>query len=59
MLSYIVLGIYVFIVASFMMILWVETIHTNKEVVKKRNKQKKAKGKEYRSNDDNYFDRYK
>lgn len=59
MLSYIVLGIYVFIVASFMMILWVETIHTNKEVVKKRNKLKKAKQKEYKSNDDDYFDRYK
>jgi len=59
MLSYIVLGIYVFIVAAFMMVLLVETIHTNKEVVKKRNKKKKTKGKEYNSLDDSYFDRYK
>ncbi|HCX04340.1 MAG TPA: hypothetical protein DHM42_07620 [Clostridiales bacterium] len=59
MLSYIVLGIYVFIVAAFMVILWVETIHTNKEVVKKRNKKIKEKLKMYDSNKDDYFDRYK
>jgi uncharacterized membrane protein len=59
MLSYIVLGIYVFIVAAFMVILWMETIHTNKEVVKKRNKKIKEKLKMYDSNKDDYFDRYK
>lgn len=59
MLSYIVLGIYVFIVSAFMLVLWVETIHTNKEVVKKRNKKIKQKKKMYDSNKDDYFDRYK
>ncbi len=59
MLSYIVLGIYVFIVSAFMLILWVETIHTNKEVVKKRNQKIKQKKKIYSKNKDDYFDRYK
>jgi len=59
MLSYIVLGIYVFIVSAFMLILWVETIHTNKEVVKKRNQKIKQNKKIYSPEKDDYFDRYK